>query len=96
MANSPGSNQSEYIFFEERIRQARLSFNLSVCFACVSATATIVGIVLLLTGHLSKGSYAALGGITSTAVGHRCVQLSREANDRLDRNQQAKLKLTKE
>ena len=72
-------------FLQERIRQARLSFNLSAGFVGLSATATLAGIILLLSGNLSQGSYATLGGLTSTAVGHRCMQLSREANDRLDR-----------
>jgi hypothetical protein len=36
---------------------------------------------------MSKSAYAAaIGGLTSTAIGgRRCVQLSRESNDRLDR-----------
>jgi hypothetical protein len=48
---------------------------------------TLVGFVFLLSGHISKSAYAAaIGGLTSTAIGGgRCVQLSRESNDRLDR-----------
>ncbi len=76
--------QPKDLVLHERIRQARLGFNLSVGFVSLSATATLAGVVLLLSGHLSKGGYATLGGLTSTAVGHRCMQLSREANDRLD------------
>lgn len=83
---TPYSNsQIELQYAQERIRQARWGFNLSVGFVGVSAIATLTGIILLLTGHLSQGGYATLGGLTSTAVGHRCMQLSREANDRLDR-----------
>ena len=72
-------------YLHERIRQARLAFNVSASFATLSAATTLAGVVLLLSGNLSQGSYATLGGLTSTAVGHRCMQLSREANDRLDR-----------
>jgi len=79
------STQSEALVLHERIRQARCGFNLSMWFVGVSATATLAGVILLLSGHLSQGGYATLGGFTSTAVSHRCMQLSREANDRLDR-----------
>jgi hypothetical protein len=70
---------------QERIRQAKLAFNLSVTFVGASAGITLIGVVFLLAGWVSQGAYAAVGGLTSTAVGGRCVQLSREANDRLDR-----------
>ncbi len=76
--------QSENLILHERIRQARWGFNLSVGFVSLSATATLAGVILLLSGNLTQGGYATLGGLTSTAVGHRCMQLSREANDRLD------------
>ena len=83
---TPSPNpQIELHIAQERIRQARWGFNLSVGFVSLSATATLAGIILLLSGHLSQGGYATLGGLTSTAVGSRCMQLSREANDRLDR-----------
>ncbi len=79
------STQSESLVLHERIRQARWGFNLSVGFAGISATATLAGVILLLSGHLSQVGYATIGGLTSAAVGSRCMQLSREANDRLDR-----------
>ena len=91
MSESRSSSQDRDVFFEERIRQARLSFNLSICFASISATVTVLGVVLLLAGRLTEGGYAALGSITSTTVSYRCVQLARDANDRLDLNQRVKL-----
>ncbi|WP_190641065.1 hypothetical protein [Oculatella sp. FACHB-28] len=81
----PQPNQPEANILQERIRQARWSFNNSLAFTSLSAVVTIAGVILLLSGRISQGSYATLGGMTSTAVGHRCIQLSREANDRLDR-----------
>ncbi len=81
----PQLHQPETIILQERIRQARWAFNLSIAFSSVSVVITIAGVVLLTTGQISQGGYVALGGLTSTAVGHRCVQFSREANDRLDR-----------
>lgn len=81
----PQPNQPETVILQERIRQACWGFNLSLTFTSISAVITVTGVILLLSGKIPQGSYAALGGLTSTAVGHRCVQLSREANDRLDR-----------
>ncbi|WP_204151985.1 hypothetical protein [Leptolyngbya sp. CCY15150] len=78
-------NQPDDSILRERIRQAHWGFNLSLVFTSLSAVITVTGVVLLATGQLPQGSYATLGGLTSTAVGHRCVQLSRDANDRLDR-----------
>lgn len=81
----PQPSHPEAIIWQERIRQARWAFNLSLSFTAISAVITVTGVALLATGHLSQGGYATLGGLTSTAVGRRCVQLAREANDRLDR-----------
>ncbi len=82
---TPQPDQPAAVILQERIRQARWGFNLSLTFTSLSAVITVTGIILLLSGRISQGGYATLGGLTSTAVGHRCVQLSREANDRLDR-----------
>jgi hypothetical protein len=78
-------NPPEGSILRERLRQARWAFNLSVGFVSLSATATLAGVILLLSGNLSQGGYATLGGLTSMAVGRHCLQLCREANDRLDR-----------
>jgi hypothetical protein len=76
---------SESIVLQERIRQARWGFNLSVAFAGTSAIVTIAGLVLLLSKQISSSAYGAFaGGAASTAVGSRLIKLSSEANDRLD------------
>jgi hypothetical protein len=85
MLTPTSSSQPKHLVIEERVRQARLGFNFCLGFVSLSATVTLAGVILLLTGYLSQGGYATLGGLTSTAVGHRCMQLSRDANDRLDR-----------
>jgi nitrate reductase gamma subunit len=85
LPNSQQKMSPEDQICQERIRQAKLAFNLSVAFVGTSAVIAIIGIVFLLAGRISQGAYAAIGGLASTAVGSRCVQLSREANDRLDR-----------
>jgi hypothetical protein len=73
------------IILQERIRQAQWGFNLSITFVGASAAITLCGIILLLTGRITQGTYAAIGGVTSTAIGSRCIQMARDANDRLDR-----------
>ena len=73
------------IICQERIRQARWGFNLAVGFVATSSAITLFGFFLFLTGQTSKGAYIAAGGLSSTAVGGRCMQLSRDANDRLDK-----------
>jgi len=85
MFNLASPSQTEYLILQERVRQAHAGFNCSLGFVTLSATVTLAGVILLLAGCLSQGSYTALGGLTSTAVAHRCMQLSRDANDRLDR-----------
>jgi len=75
----------EGIICQERIRQARWGFNLAVGFVATSSAITLFGFILFLAGQTSKGAYMAAGGLSSTAVGGCCMQLSRDANDRLDK-----------
>jgi hypothetical protein len=85
LSNNEQQESQEARIYQERIRQAKLGFNLSIIFVGASAVFTLIGVVFLLAGHISQGAHATLAGLTSTAVGGHCVQLSREANDRLDR-----------
>jgi hypothetical protein len=78
-------SQTDKTLLHERIRQARWGFNLLIGFVGSSLLITFVGVILLLAGRISQGAYATLGGLASTGVSSRSVQLSREANDRLDR-----------
>ncbi|TVP58447.1 MAG: hypothetical protein EA343_21465 [Nodularia sp. (in: Bacteria)] len=84
LSNDHQQFSKKHILCQERIRQARLAFNLSVGFVGASAAFTLGGIIFMFAGgYISPGVYAALGGLT--AVGRHCMQLNREANDRLDR-----------
>jgi hypothetical protein len=79
-------HSSESIVLQERIRQARWGFNLSVAFVGTSAIVTIAGLILLLSNQISPSAYGAFaGGAASTVVGSKLIKLSSEANDRLDR-----------
>ncbi|MEO1146606.1 MAG: hypothetical protein AAFY26_13560 [Cyanobacteria bacterium J06638_22] len=66
---------------QERLRQARLSFNLSLATTAISACISIVGAGLLLSGKLPEGSVTAAGGAVSSAC---CIRFAKDANDRLD------------
>ncbi len=71
----------------ERLRQARLSFNLALVTTAVSAFISLVGAGLLLTEKANEGAVTAAGGMAASV---RCVQLAKEANDRLDKIVQVK------
>ena len=64
---------------QERIRQARYSFNLALFSTAVSFC---MGGILLLSGKLSEGAILASGGVVSSVC---CVRLAKDANDRLDK-----------
>jgi hypothetical protein len=72
---------------QERLRQARWSFNLYFAFTGISGILSLIGVALLLKGCISQDKYATLGGVTLTVVSHRVMKHSREANNRLDRLQ---------
>jgi hypothetical protein len=67
---------------QERLRQARWSFNLALTMTAAFAVISLVGVVLLLSGKTTEGSVAAAGGFASSI---RCLQLAKDTNDRLDK-----------
>ena len=67
---------------QERIRQARCSFNLALINTAVSACVGLAGAGLLLSDKLPEGTIAAAGGFASSAC---CIRFAKDANDRLDK-----------
>ncbi|MEA5567515.1 TRADD-N-associated membrane domain-containing protein [Anabaena sp. UHCC 0399] len=67
---------------QERLRQARWSFNVALAMTMASAVISLVGVGLLLSGKTTEGSVAAAGGFASSV---RCLQLAKDTNDRLDK-----------
>ncbi|MBP5974766.1 hypothetical protein HW132_19005 [Brasilonema sp. CT11] len=65
----------------ERLRQARYSFNLAIISTAVSAFIALTGAGLLLTGKANEGAVTAACGMIASV---RCVELAKDANDRLD------------
>ncbi|MBD2078418.1 hypothetical protein H6G01_00575 [Leptolyngbya sp. FACHB-17] len=67
---------------EERLRQARYSFNLALIATGISALVGLVGAGLLLSGKVPAGAVTAIGGLASSAC---CIRFAKDANDRLDK-----------
>ncbi len=82
---SNNSRSEKDIIRQERTRQAHWGFNLAFAFDGVSAVIILAGFILLLIGHTSKGTCLTVGGLGSTAIGRRYMQLYRDTNDRLDK-----------
>lgn len=67
---------------QERLRQARHSFNLALVMTTASAIISFIGIGLLWSVKVPEGTITAAGGLISSV---RCLQLARDTNDRLDK-----------
>ncbi len=67
---------------QERLRQARYSFNLALIATALSAGISLVGSGLLLSGKVPEGAVTATGGMAASV---RCIQLAKDTNDRLDK-----------
>jgi hypothetical protein len=66
----------------ERLRQARYSFNIALSATTASFVLSLVGAGLLLSNKISEGTLIAAGGLVSSV---RCIQLAKDANQRLDK-----------
>ncbi|MBW4490350.1 MAG: hypothetical protein KME12_21435 [Trichocoleus desertorum ATA4-8-CV12] len=67
---------------QERLRQAHHSFNLVLIVTAASAVMSLGGVIVLFLGHGAEGAITAIAGLASTV---HCIELARDANDRLDR-----------
>lgn len=70
---------------QERLRQAKLSFNTSLGLILISGILSFSGIVLILTGKVPEGMTMTSGGLVSKVVIVRSMQLTKDTNDRLDK-----------
>lgn len=67
---------------QERLRQARYSFNLALVTTTACFFISLVGAGLLLSSKVPEGTVIAAGGLVSSI---RCIQLAKDTNDRLDK-----------
>lgn len=72
----------EFYIAQERLRQARYSFNLALVATALSACISLIGAGLLLSGKVPEGTFTAVGGMATSV---RCIRFAKEANDRLDK-----------
>ena len=85
MTNQPilNSNLSiEWSIAQERLRQARLSFNLALTATAISFSISLMGGGLLLSGKVPSGTVTTAVGLVSSAG---CLKFGNDANDRLDK-----------
>lgn len=85
MTNKQISNSNSSIEeqrFLERLRQARLSFNLALTATAISFSISLIGGGLLLSGKTSSGTITSAVGLVSSGG---CLKFARDANDRLDK-----------
>lgn len=66
----------------ERLRQARWSFNTALSATTASFLISLVGAGLLLSNKVSEGTVIGVGGLVSSV---QCIQLAKDANRRLDK-----------
>lgn len=75
-------NQSVDVVLQERVRQAKYSFNLALIATAISACVSLAGAGLLLSGKLSEGTVTAASGLASSAC---CIRFAKDSNDRMDK-----------
>ncbi len=86
MNNQPEKNNQpkkiEWIIAQERLRQAKLSFNLALTATAISFFISLIGGGLLLSSKVSSGTITSATGLVSS-VG--CLKFANNSNDRLDK-----------
>ncbi|MEM9925183.1 MAG: hypothetical protein AAF915_15760 [Cyanobacteria bacterium P01_D01_bin.50] len=80
--NSQSQSSIELSIAQERLRQARYSFNLAIFATAVSFFISLVGAGILLSNKIPQGTVLAAGGLVSAV---EFQKLSKDANDRLDK-----------
>lgn len=85
---NPTTSQQRQKYLQERMRQARWSYNLAVLFLAASSIPLLMGITLMAVGQLNSGATSTAGGVGSSIIFSRWLKVAREANDRLDRSSQ--------
>lgn len=69
-------------FRNERLRQARLSYNLVCAGGVISLLASLLGVTFTLSGNPSVGMPTTLGGAATSAA---LYKVYKDSNDRLDK-----------
>lgn len=78
------SNSTEEIY-QERIRQARQSFNIASIILIIGLIALFLGIIIAFLGLMPQGITVAAIGTAFEALGAIILKLNKDANDRIDK-----------
>ncbi len=76
---------SRHRIYQERLRQAQMSFNLAYGITAASAVVSFIGVLLLSSGNVSVGIPTTASGATSGTISAVWLKLAKDANDRLDK-----------
>jgi len=68
----------------ERLRQAKVSFNLAFALTAGSSIISLATVLLFLPGNVSAAAATTAGGLTYGAINVCCLKFCKDANDRLD------------
>ncbi len=79
------SSTTEQMVIKERLRQARLSFNIVLGLTIISAIISVIGIGFLLSGKTSEGTATTAGGLASKIVSISLLKITKDSNERLDK-----------
>lgn len=74
----------EKIVIQERLRQAKLSFNIALILTIISAIISVTGVGLLWSGKTSEGTATTAGGLASQMVSAGLLKITQESNERLN------------
>ncbi len=82
MSNQPNEFNPNNSYLQERIRQARLAFNVLLGATVLSGTVSFTGVYLLFLDRISEGTITSIGGLISNVA---FVKMAKDVNDRLDK-----------
>jgi hypothetical protein len=75
----------EEVAYQERLRQASLAFNLAFIATALSVAISFANFIFLATGRIPASNVITSCELVSKIAVVRCLQFSREANDRFDK-----------
>ncbi|MDY7008682.1 MAG: hypothetical protein SWX82_33370 [Cyanobacteriota bacterium] len=78
-------NTMEQIVIQERLRQAKLSFNIAIVLTVISVAIGLTGTGLLLSGKTTEGTATTAGGLASQIVSISLLKMTKDTNERLDK-----------
>ncbi|MEM1168267.1 MAG: hypothetical protein AAGJ08_04060 [Cyanobacteria bacterium P01_H01_bin.35] len=82
---NPTPKKMEKLVIRERLRQARLSFNIALSLTIISAIVIVTGVGLLLSGKTSQGTATTAGGLASQIISVSLLKKTQDTNERLDK-----------